>query len=205
MAEFEGLDQELLEILDFLNGDAFEQTVHTAINDSDFAFDIPGMILRLNEDLLVLTTAVDDSSGNGVDIATELGERLEFTILSLGDLKGTGDLLHTLDLGVTADTRHGDTYVDGGANTLVEEACFEEYLTIGDRDDVGRDISGDVTGLSFDDGESSERTATLNDRFEGLGEVVHSLSDLLVVDDLSGTFEETRVEIEDITGVSLTT
>jgi hypothetical protein len=52
---------------------------------------------------------------------------------------------------------------------------------------IGRDISRHITTLGLDDGKSSERSST----------------ELLV--HLRCTFEETRVEVEDITGVRLTT
>ena len=52
---------------------------------------------------------------------------------------------------------------------------------------VRRDVRRDITTLGLDDGESSEGTSTKL--------IVH----------LGGTLEETRVEVEDITGVGLTT
>ena len=52
---------------------------------------------------------------------------------------------------------------------------------------VRRDVRRDITTLGLDDGERGERAST-----EG---VVH----------LGGTLEETRVEVEDVTGVSLAT
>ena len=53
--------------------------------------------------------------------------------------------------------------------------------------DVRRDVGGHITTLGLNDGERGERAST-----EG---VVH----------LGGTLEETRVEVEDVTGVGLTT
>ena len=52
---------------------------------------------------------------------------------------------------------------------------------------ISRNVGRHITTLGLNDGESSERASTEL--------VVH----------LRGTLEETRVEVEDITGVSLTT
>ena len=52
---------------------------------------------------------------------------------------------------------------------------------------ISGNVSRDITTLGLDNGESSERSSTEL--------VVH----------LGGTLEETRVQVEDITGVSLTT
>ena len=133
-----------------------------------------------------------------------LGERLQLAELRLIGFQRTGHFLHTLYLGITTDTRYGDTYVDGGTDTLVEECGLKEYLTVGDRDHVGRDICRHVAGLGFDHGECGERATTLHDRLHCLGEVVHLARHLLVADDSGRTFEQTRMEIEDIAGIGLT-
>jgi hypothetical protein len=61
------------------------------------------------------------------------------------------------------------------------------YLSISDGNDVGGNVGRHITTLGLNDGQSSERTTTEL--------VVH----------LGRTLEETRVEVEDVTGVSLTT
>jgi len=43
------------------------------------------------------------------------------------------------------------------ADALVEEIGFEEDLTVGDRNDVGRDVGRDVAGERLDDGQRGER------------------------------------------------
>jgi hypothetical protein len=96
-------------------------------------------------------------------------------------------LLHGLKLGSGSDTRDGKTDVDGGADTLVEQLGLEEDLAVGDGNDVGGNVGRHVTTLGLDDGQDSQRAATVG--------VVH----------LGGTLEQTRVQVEDVTGVSLTT
>jgi hypothetical protein len=58
-------------------------------------------------------------------------------------------LLHGLGLGSGTDTRDGKTDVNSGTNTLEEKFGFQEDLTVSNGNDVGRNISGDITTLSF--------------------------------------------------------
>lgn len=132
-----------------------------------------------------LTTA-EGLLGSGIQIGTELGESGNLTVLGQEELQGTSDLLHGLELCSGTDTRHGQTDVDGWSDTLVEELSLQEDLAVGDRDDIGRNVGRNITTLRFDDGQSSHGTATVL--------VVH----------LGGTLEQTRVEVENVTGVGLT-
>jgi hypothetical protein len=113
-----------------------------------------------------------------------LSESSDFTVLGQKKLEGTSDLLHGLKLGSGTDTRHGKTDVNGRSDTLVEEFGFQEDLSIGNRNDVGGDISRHITTLGLDNGESSEGTTTV------------------LVAHLGSTLEETRVEVEDWERVS---
>jgi hypothetical protein len=102
------------------------------------------------------------------------------------ELEGTSDLLHGLELSSGTDTGHGKTDVDGWSDTLVEELGLQEDLSVGDGNDVGGNVGRHVTTLGLNDGQGSEGTTTV------------------LVAHLGGTLEETRVEVEDVTGVSLT-
>jgi len=116
-----------------------------------------------------------------------LGEGSDFSVLGKFKLHLTSNLFHGLDLGGRSDSGDGKTDVDGGSDTLEEEFGFEENLTISNGDHIGGDISGDVTCLGFNDGESSERS-----------------SSVLFVE-LGSSLEKTRVEIEHISWVGLST
>ena len=131
-------------------------------------------------------TTVEGLLGGSIKIGTELSEGGDLTVLGQEKLERTSDLLHGLELSGGTDTRHGQTDVDGGADTLVEELGLQEDLTISDGNDVGGNVGGHITTLGLDDGQSSQgATAVL---------VVH----------LGGTLQETRVEVENVTGVGLT-
>lgn len=131
-------------------------------------------------------TTVESLLGSSIQIGTELSEGSNLTVLSQEELQGTSDLLHGLKLGSRTDTRHGKTDVNGWSDTLVEEFGLQENLSISDGNDVGWDISRHITTLGLNDWQSSQRTTTV------------------LVAHLSGTLEETRVEVENVTGVSLT-
>lgn len=124
--------------------------------------------------------------GGSIQIGTELGEGSNLTVLGQEELQGTSDLLHGLELGSGTDTRHRQTDVDGRADTLVEELSLQEDLTVGDGNDVGGNVGGHITTLGLNDRQGSHgTTAEL---------VVH----------LGSTLQETRVQVEHITGVGLT-
>jgi hypothetical protein len=70
-----------------------------------------------------------------------------FTVLSEVELQRTSDGLHNLGLGSGTDTRHGKTDVDSRSDTLEEELGLQEDLTVGDGNDVGRNVGGHITTL----------------------------------------------------------
>src|SRR5690606_20450636 len=65
-----------------------------------------------------------------------------------------------------------------------EQVGFEEHLTVGDRDHVGRDVSRNVVCLGFDNRQSGQRASAQL--------VVH----------LGRTFQQTGVQVENVTRVS---
>jgi hypothetical protein len=100
--------------------------------------------------------AVQLLAGSFVQVGGELRERGQFAVLRQVGTDTAGEALHQLGLGSAADPRHRDTGVDGGADTGVEQRCFEENLTVGDRDHVGWHERGHVAGLGLDDGQAGQ-------------------------------------------------
>ena len=96
--------------------------------------------------------------------------------------KRAGDRAHGFDLRASADAADRNTDVDGGTDVRVEQIAFEIDLSVGDRDDVGGNIGGNVAGLSFDERQSRERSAALFVRKFG------------------GTLQQTAVEIKHVAG-----
>lgn len=124
--------------------------------------------------------------GSSIEIGTKLGESSNLTVLGQEKLQGTSDLLHGLKLGSGTDTRDGETDVDGRSDTLVEQLGLQEDLAVGNGNDVGGNVGRHVTTLGLNDGQGSHGTATV-----------------LVVE-LGGTLQQTGVQVENVTGVSLT-
>jgi len=118
-------------------------------------------------------TTVKSLLSGSIQIGTELGESSDFTVLGQEKLQGT-------------DTGHGKTDVNGWSDTLVEELGLQEDLSVSDGNNVGWNVSGDITTLSLNDRQGSQGASSKL--------VVH----------LGSTLEKTRVEVENVTGVSLT-
>src|SRR6185295_11692748 len=71
------------------------------------------------------------------------------------------------------------------ADSGLEQVVLQVHLTVGDRDDVGRDVRRNVTGLGLDDRQGGQRAGTA------------------LVAQLGGTFEQAAVEAEHATGIRL--
>mmetsp|Transcript_14605 Transcript_14605/g.28280 ORF Transcript_14605/g.28280 Transcript_14605/m.28280 type:complete len:558 (-) Transcript_14605:55-1728(-) len=180
------LEPASLELTDALEVDGVKVATHTGEDNNDLLVDRHRLVLALLEELLEAGTTVKLVLGGGIEIGTELSEGSDLTVLGKLELDGTGNLLHGLDLSGGTDTGDGETDVHGGADTLVEELGLEEDLAVSDRNNVGGNVSGHITSLGLNHGEGGEGTSAE------------------VVRDLGGTLEETRVQVEDVTGVSLT-
>src|SRR5690606_33485724 len=116
------------------------------------------------------------------------------TILGQRGTDTTGQLLDDLGLRRTTNTGYRHTSVDRRADTGVEQVRFQEDLTVGDGDHVGRNEGGYVTSLGFDDRQGSQ----------GTGLAFHfTVGELL--DILFGhagcALEQAAVQIEHVTGV----
>ena len=122
-----------------------------------------------------------------VEIGTERRERLELAVLGKIDTQPTGHVLHCPRLSRATDTRHRDADVDGRAHTGVEQVGLQEALAVGDRDDVRRDVGGDVVALGLDDRQAGHRATTQ------------------LVGQLRAALEQPRVQVEHVAGVGLAT
>lgn len=169
-----------------LDGDIIEVTVDTGEDERNHLVDGHRGVLLLLEELGETLTTVQDLLGSGIQIGTKLGECGDLTVLGQVELQGTGDLLHGLELGSGTDTGDRKTDVDSRTDTLVEKLGLQEDLAVGNGNDVGGNVSRDITTLGLNDGQSSHGAATV-----------------LVVE-LSSTLEQTRVQVENVTRVSLT-
>ena len=183
----DGVEVHVFELADFGSDELVKVTSGTGVQHAGLSLDWHWHELFLLEELSELLTSVKELLGGGIEIGTELSEGGDLSVLSELELEGTGKHLHGLDLSGRSDSGDGKTDVNGWADTLVEELSLEEDLSVGNGNNVGWDVSGHITGLGLDDWEGGQGTGSVV--------LVH----------LGCTLEETRVEVEDITWVSLTT
>ena len=105
-------------------------------------------VLTLLQQLGHAATTFQLFAGCFVQIGSELRKRSQFTILCQVGTDTAGQVLHqALGLSSTTHTRHRDTGVDGRTDTGVEQVGFQEDLTVGNRNHVGRNEYGNVTSL----------------------------------------------------------
>ena len=95
-----------------------------------------------------------------IQIRSKLCEHFHLTVLCQIDTDTTGGFLHCLCLGCTTDSGYGKSYVYGWSHTCVEQVALEEDLTIGNGNNVGRNICGNITGLCFNNRQCGDGTAT---------------------------------------------
>ncbi len=191
------LEQPFFKGADLVDGDRIEEAFAACVDGDDLLFDRERGVLVLFEQFGQAVATGELCLGGFVEVGAELGEGFNGAVLCEIEAECSCDLFHGADLCVTTDAGDGDPDVDGGSDTGVKEVGFEKDLSIGDGDDVGGDISGDVARLGFDDGERGERSAAASE--------AHFLPDFFVGSDLGGAFEQAAVEIEDVAGVGFTT
>src|SRR5206468_2642540 len=89
----------------------------------------------------------------------ELGERFQGTKSGQVEPEAAGDLLHRWDLGLAADTRDADAYVDGRPHASEEQVGLEVNLAVGNRDYIRRNVSRDLAFEGFNDRQRRQRSA----------------------------------------------
>ena len=144
----------VLEGAEVLHFDVVEKAVDAGEEDRNLLLRGERLELRLLEKLGEALAAVELLLRDLVEVGAELREGGEFAVLREVELQGCADLLGRLDGRGEADARDREADVDGGTDARVEEVGLEEDLAVGDGDDVGRDVGGDVAGLGLDDREA---------------------------------------------------
>jgi len=176
-----------LEFTNVLGLDLVEVASDTSIKYANLKFSGHWHVLSLLQEFCKLLTSVEKLLCGGIKIGTELSESSDLSVLSKIKLHGTGHLLHSLDLSGRTDSRYRKTDINSWSDTLVEKLSFQENLSVSNGDNVCWDVSRDITSLSLNNWKGGQRTTSLG--------LVH----------LSCSLEKTRMKIEDITWVSLTT
>src|SRR4051794_34166948 len=136
-----------LERTDGSNVQIVEEAFDAGVDRGGLKTDAHRLILTLLQDLDETTAAIELRLRNFVEVGAELRERRQFAVLREVEAQRARHRAHRSHLRRTADARHRDADVDGRTNAGVEEVRLQEYLAVGDGDDVGRDVRGDVAGL----------------------------------------------------------
>ena len=161
MLRLDELEQLVLVPLQVLGLDLVDEAVGTRVDDQHLLLDRHGLVLPLLEDLHQPAAAGDLPLGGRVQVRSELGEGRHLAVLGKVQPEPAGHLLHGPDLRVAADTGNRQAHVDGGTNARVEQVRLQIDLAVGDGDDVGRDVGGDVARLGLDDRQGRQRAAAL--------------------------------------------
>src|SRR5690606_42023295 len=109
----------------------------------------------------------------------------------------TAELFHDLGLGCTTYPGYRDTGVHRRTDTGVEQVGFQEDLTVGDGNHVGRNERRNVTGLGFDDWQGGQRTG-LAFHF-AVGELLNVVSI-----NAGSALQQTGVQVKNVTRVGFT-
>eukprot|EP01084_Bolivina_argentea_P281737 482111_1 len=175
-------EEQVLVELDVLELDVIEVTLKAGVEGDDGVEEVGGLLLVEEGD-----EAGTTDHGDGLDLLATDGVGGELAVLGEDGLELTGDGLHGDVLGGGTNTGHGETNVDGGALTTGEQLGVEVDLAVSDGDDVGDNVGGHIVGEGLNDGEGSDGTTTTAGGKHG------------------SALQETGVEVEDVTGVGLTT
>ena len=139
--------------------DAIHITVGRRIDNQNLIFQRHRFIVLLLQNLGQSLAARQLRLRALVQIGSELRKRGEFAKTRQVEFEATRDLLHRFELRRRTDARHAQTGVNRGTLTRIEQVGFEEDLTVGNRNHIGRNISGNVVRLRFDNRQRGQRTA----------------------------------------------
>ena len=129
--------------------------------DDDLLLRRQRMELRLLQQFAQPLAAIELVLRDLVQIAAKLGEGGQFAVLRQIELQGGADLLDGLDGRGESHARNRQADVDGGPLAGVEEVSFEKDLSVGDRNNVGRNVGRYVARLRLDDGQRGQRSAAV--------------------------------------------
>ena len=168
--------------MDLVHRDAGKHSSGNRIEDCNLLLHGDRCVLVLLENFHDTGTLIQSGLGISIQIGAELGETLKLTILGINQLQCTGNLLHCLGLCVAAYTGYGNTGVNSRHDTGVEKLCLQVNLSVCNRNNVGRNISGYVACLGLDDRQCSQGSAAV------------------LIIQLCGSLQKSGMEIENISG-----
>src|SRR3989344_6797029 len=120
-----------------------------------------------------------------VKVRAELSKCFKLAELREVKLERSSHFFHCLDLRAGTDARNRKTDIYCRANTFVKKIRFQENLSVGDGNNIGRNIRGYVAGLRFNNGQGGDRSSA-----------VFLIS-------ATGAFQQTGMQIKNISRIRL--
>src|SRR5208283_4188285 len=140
-------EESFLEGADPVHRKRIEIAIDPGINHANLFLDLQGRELRLFQKLGQARAAREQALRRRIEIGTELRESRHFAVLREFALDLARDLFHRLSLRGGANARNGKADIHGGSYALIEKIRLKKDLTVGDRDDIRRNIGRNVIGL----------------------------------------------------------
>ena len=134
-------------LLDILYFHLAQNAVYYGVEDRYLLFYRNGLALALLQYFHDTFTLCKSLLGILIQIGSELGEGLQLSKLRVNELQGTGNLLHGLNLCISAYTGYGDTGVNRRHDSAMEKLGLEENLSVCNGDDIGRNIGRYISCL----------------------------------------------------------
>ena len=155
------LVERLFEVPHLIDRQIVEHAAGSGEDGDDLLRERQGRELRLLQQFHQALAAIELLLRGLVEIAAELRECRQFAVLREFEFQRSGHLPHGFDLRAAADAAYRKSDVHRGAHALVEQIGFEINLAVRDRNDVGRNVRGNVTGLRFDYRKRGQRSAAV--------------------------------------------
>ena len=124
--------------------------------------------------------------GDLIQIGAKLGKSRQLTILSQIQAQLSGHLFHRLNLCGATNPGYGNPHVNGRTEAGVEKVSLQEDLPVGDGNNVGGNVSRNISRLGLNDGKGGHGTAA---QIRG---------------EFGSPFKQTGMEIEDVSGIGFT-
>lgn len=171
--------------MDLRDIEMIQISVDSGVNRADLLFERDRRIDILLQQFDHPLPSLELGTGVLVEVGSELRECFKLTVLRKRKLQASRYLLHGFRLSRSSDSGDRESYVDRRLHSRIEEPGLKENLSIRNGDDVRRDVGGYVSCLGLDDRQCGDGPGP-----EGIIE-------------LRGSLEQSGVQIEDISGVCL--
>ena len=161
MLRIQILEEFLLESGDFLYRYIQQESLSDCVDDDYLILYRHGLVLRLLQHFFDPFALCQLLLGIRIQFGSELCEGSQLSVLGKLGTDRCCDLLHSLDLCGTTYTGYGQTCIYRRTETGVEHFCLQIDLSIGNGNNVGRDVCRYIACLGLDDGKCRQGTSAV--------------------------------------------